>query len=53
MKHETSRQTRLRKQHIRQAEAKGAAYMLHMDKKLGRKPRISPCAKRITVGRSQ
>ena len=49
MKHETSRQTRLRKQHIRQAEAKGAAYMLHMDKKLGRKPRISPCAKRISV----
>ena len=53
MKHENSRETRLRKQHIRQAEAKGAAYMLHMDKKLGRKPRISPYAKRISVGRGQ
>ena len=53
MKHENSRETRLRKQHIRQAEAKGAAYMLHMDKKLGRKACVSPYAKRISVGRGQ
>lgn len=49
MKHESSRETRLRKQHIRQAEAGKADAMIYMDKKLGRKPRISPCAKRISV----
>ena len=53
MKHENSRETRLRKQHIRQAEAGKADAMIHMDKKLGRKACVSPYAKRISVGRGQ